>query len=116
MSTTKTLEAAAIPSNAVDVTLHINGEMHLLADLDARANPRVDERQPVPLRRLSQHCRCDLGSAVGGPAMNPFAYARTALMDEAIESVAEEHEAVFFAGGTTLLDLMKLEVLAPARI
>ena len=43
--------------------------------------------------------------------MKPFEFRRVATVDDAIGAACE---ASFFAGGTTLLDLMKLEVMTPA--
>src|SRR6266478_3945372 len=48
--------------------------------------------------------------------MNPFVYARAASADEAIQTVGAEPGAAFFAGGTTLLDLMKLDVMTPEEL
>src|SRR5438093_9927717 len=48
--------------------------------------------------------------------MNPFVYSRAATADEAIHTVVAEPGAAFFAGGTTLLDLMKLDVMTPEQL
>ena len=48
--------------------------------------------------------------------MHPFAYARASRPEDAIAAVAPEPGASFFAGGTTLLDLMKLDVVSPTRL
>lgn len=48
--------------------------------------------------------------------MNPFSYARAAKPEDAVAAVAPHADAAFLAGGTTLLDLMKLNVMAPARV
>ena len=48
--------------------------------------------------------------------MHPFAYARATRPEDAIAAVAPEPGAAFFAGGTTLLDLMKLDVATPTRL
>ena len=48
--------------------------------------------------------------------MHPFAYARANRPEDAIAAVAPEPGASFFAGGTTLLDLMKLDVVTPTRL
>ena len=45
--------------------------------------------------------------------MKPFAYARTSDVAEAAELVVTRPGAVFLAGGTNLIDLMKLGVAAP---
>lgn len=48
--------------------------------------------------------------------MNPFAYVRAANRDEAIATVAREPAAMFIAGGTNILDLMKEGVHAPSQL
>lgn len=48
--------------------------------------------------------------------MNPFTYVRVASPDEAITTAAREPAAMFIAGGTNLLDLMKEGVHTPAQI
>jgi xanthine dehydrogenase YagS FAD-binding subunit len=45
--------------------------------------------------------------------MKPFSYVEAATAAEAIRTVVSAPGAAFFAGGTTLVDLMKLDVLAP---
>lgn len=47
--------------------------------------------------------------------MRPFDYARAGATDEATAAAAHPG-AAFIAGGTNLLDLMKLEVMAPERL
>ncbi len=48
--------------------------------------------------------------------MRPFAYIRPASADDAIAAIHGEHEARFLAGGTNLVDLMKMGVEQPARL
>jgi xanthine dehydrogenase YagS FAD-binding subunit len=48
--------------------------------------------------------------------MRPFHYQRSADADAAIKAAAGTQAASFLAGGTTLLDLMKLGVIEPARL
>jgi xanthine dehydrogenase YagS FAD-binding subunit len=48
--------------------------------------------------------------------MRNFDYQRAANVDEAIAAHAQAANSVFLAGGTTLLDLMKLDVMRPARV
>jgi len=45
--------------------------------------------------------------------MTPFQYVEAASAEDAIRAVAGAPGATFFAGGTTLVDLMKLAVLTP---
>jgi xanthine dehydrogenase YagS FAD-binding subunit len=48
--------------------------------------------------------------------MNPFTYSCPAKIEEAMDSGAKSNTATFIAGGTTLIDLMKLNVLAPETL
>ena len=55
--------------------------------------------------------------------MRPFAYARAESASEAIRAAAlhtgarePEGAPQYLAGGTTLVDLMKLDVMRPARV
>lgn len=48
--------------------------------------------------------------------MQPFTYVRAANQDDALASITREPEAMFIAGGTNLLDLMKEGVHAPSQL
>ncbi|MBV8616849.1 MAG: FAD binding domain-containing protein, partial [Acetobacteraceae bacterium] len=48
--------------------------------------------------------------------MRPFEYVRAASVDEALRARAASPAAAFLAGGTTLVDLMKEGVAAPATL
>ncbi|WP_031470296.1 FAD binding domain-containing protein [Sciscionella sediminilitoris] len=48
--------------------------------------------------------------------MKPFAYGRPATATEAVRSAAADHSAAFLAGGTNLVDHLKLGVRSPSRI
>ncbi|MCY1337461.1 putative xanthine dehydrogenase YagS FAD-binding subunit [compost metagenome] len=48
--------------------------------------------------------------------MRNFEYARAADIEQAITLYAHGSDTVFLAGGTTLLDLMKLDIMRPARV
>jgi xanthine dehydrogenase YagS FAD-binding subunit len=48
--------------------------------------------------------------------MKPFSYERAATPAEAAAAVARRPDAKFIAGGTNLLDLMKLQIEAPAHL
>lgn len=48
--------------------------------------------------------------------MRNFEYARAADVEQAITLHARSADTVFLAGGTTLLDLMKLDVMRPAHV
>jgi xanthine dehydrogenase YagS FAD-binding subunit len=48
--------------------------------------------------------------------MHPFSFVDTDSAEAAVSAVAADARAVFFAGGTTLVDLMKLDVMTPAKL
>jgi len=48
--------------------------------------------------------------------MQPFSYTSADSVAAALQAVDQQPGAVFFAGGTTLLDLMKLDVVTPAQL
>lgn len=48
--------------------------------------------------------------------MNPFVYARPADTGAAIKALSKGSQAFFLAGGTNLVDLMKMGVVAPEKI
>lgn len=48
--------------------------------------------------------------------MKPFTYSRAASIKEAVQTVATSAGARFIAGGTNLLDLMKLQIETPAHL
>src|SRR5450755_3513467 len=48
--------------------------------------------------------------------MNPFQYTRASGTSGAIQSLAKEPSAHFLAGGTNLIDLMKMGVIEPERL
>jgi xanthine dehydrogenase YagS FAD-binding subunit len=48
--------------------------------------------------------------------MHSFSYVETTTGTGAIDAVAGNSDAAFFAGGTTLIDLMKLDVMTPAAL
>ena len=48
--------------------------------------------------------------------MRPFAYSRATRPDEAIAAVAGNPRAIFLAGGTTLVDLQRLDVMNPDAV
>src|SRR5438552_15291488 len=97
-----------------------------------RGDPRIHERQYLSLRRLSQHRRGrEPGQAqharltdkakdkAKDKAMRPFIFDSAATPREAIEAAqtwnagGTNGAAHFLAGGTTLIDLMKLAVMRP---
>jgi xanthine dehydrogenase YagS FAD-binding subunit len=48
--------------------------------------------------------------------MRPFTYERAGSVADAVAAVAGRRDAKFIAGGTNLLDLMKLEIEAPGHV
>lgn len=48
--------------------------------------------------------------------MNPFRYVEENSAESAVRAVSAAPGAVFFAGGTTLIDLMKIDVLTPEAL
>jgi xanthine dehydrogenase YagS FAD-binding subunit len=48
--------------------------------------------------------------------MNPFTYVRARNSDEAIATITHEPQAMFIAGGTNILDLMKEGVHTPSQL
>src|SRR3546814_10698380 len=86
------------------------------SDLSGRLrNPRTDERQHLPLRRLFEHRGSDRGSR-GREGVKPFNYERAHAPADAARIVASTPGARFIAGGTNLLDLMKLQIETQAHL
>src|SRR5712692_10588156 len=85
------------------------------ASPDRRRDRRTDERQYLPVRRLCQHRRGNPRRGRGRPHMKPFRYERASGIASACIS-ASEPTAKFIAGGTNLIDLMKLQIEAPTHL
>src|SRR5262245_12571215 len=79
---------------------------------------RVHERQSLPLRGLSQHRRCNPRREVedGEELMRPFSYQRLLHPRYVTTLHNVSSRDAYIAGGTTLLDLMKLDVMHPERV
>src|SRR4051794_18937579 len=76
----------------------------------------MHERQPLSVRRLSEHRgRRARGERREG-VMNPFSYASASRPEEAVAAVSRHRQAKFLAGGTTLVDLLRLEVETPDHL
>src|ERR1700738_3725047 len=73
------------------------------------------ERQYLPVLRLPEHCCRHPRGGRGRPLMNPFRYERANGAASACASAAKP-AAKFIAGGTNLLDLMKLQIETPAHL
>jgi xanthine dehydrogenase YagS FAD-binding subunit len=48
--------------------------------------------------------------------MRPFAYARAQTVDDAVGAIAALPDAAFLAGGTNIVDLVKLDIARPATL
>src|SRR5262249_58747550 len=79
-----------------------------------RGDPRADERKHLPLRCLYQHRRSHPAS--DGAVMISFEYSRANDVAEATRQIAGSPGAKFIAGGTNLIDLMKMDVERPTRL
>src|SRR5215471_7226337 len=78
----------------------------------------MHERQSLPLWSLSQHRRRDSRRARRRAvvAMQPFSYVLAADVRSASTLALDEPRSRFLAGGTTLVDLMKLDVEQPTQL
>src|SRR5256885_1607771 len=76
---------------------------------------RAHERQHLPLRRLFQYRRSHQRSRREA-GMKPFTYERANSPAQAAALAASRGGVKFIAGGTNLLDLMKLEIEAPTHL
>src|SRR5271166_954063 len=81
---------------------------------DRRRDPRTDERQYLPLRRLSEHPGSRQTSR-GSAHMKAFTYERANSLAQAA-TASTKPGAKIIAGGTNLLDLMKLQVETPTHL
>src|SRR2546423_11640483 len=87
---------------------------------------RVHERQYLPVRSVSQHCRghskCAAKAQVRESRMKTFQLTRatdnaTAIASAAKATTAQQGAEIrFIGGGTTLIDLMKLNVEQPETL
>src|SRR5215204_4287230 len=82
---------------------------------DQRRTPRAHERQHLPLRRLFQHRRGDHRSC-RETGMKSFTYERARTPADAAAAALRHPDTRFVAGGTNLLDLMKLEIETPTHL
>src|SRR5205807_1100976 len=79
----------------------------------------MDERQSLPLRRLSKHRgrgQRSAGEDAGEKRMIPFFYSRANDAADAVSAIAAEPRTKFLGGGTNLVDLMKMGVETPAQL
>src|SRR4030088_2473185 len=92
---------AGIPS-------HASADLLAPAAADLSRAARTNERKHLPLRRLLQYRRSHHRSC--GDLMKPFTYERAKSPADAAAAVVRTPGAKFIAGGTNLLDLMKVEI------
>src|SRR5882757_2443433 len=85
------------------------------AATDGRRAARANERQHLPLRCLFQHRRRNHRGR-REESMKPFTYERAHSPAEAAAAAGRVQGAKFIAGGTNLLDLMKLEIETPTHL
>src|SRR5262249_27687879 len=76
-----------------------------------RGDPRGHGGQHLPLRRVRQHRR---GGTEVAALMHGFGFAAPGRTDEALRLASPD--SAYLAGGTTLVDLMKLDVLTPGQV
>src|SRR5205085_10706173 len=79
----------------------------------------MDERQSLPLRRVSEHRgrgKRSAGKDAGEKRMNPFFYSRANDAAGAVSAIAAKPRTKFLGGGTNLIDLMKMGVETPAEL
>ena len=85
-----------------------------------RLDPRKHERQHLPLRRVSQHCgRCPHGCDDTARRRSDHESVRIHAQRkraDALTAIAGKPHSAFIAGGTTIVDLMKLGVERPAEL
>src|SRR3954471_18697220 len=48
--------------------------------------------------------------------MHPFTYVRKEDAAGAVKQVGEDKKSAYLAGGTTLVDLMKLDIMTPSQV
>src|SRR5205807_1338977 len=73
----------------------------------------MDERQHLPVWRISKYSRCNQGGENKGARMNPFMYSRTNDAQQAVAEISAKPHGKFLGGGTNLIDLMKMGVETP---
>src|SRR5437763_6083251 len=79
----------------------------------------MDERQSLPLRRISKQRgrgQRSAGEDAGEKRMNPFFYSRANDAAGAVSAIAAKPRTKFLGGGTNLIDLMKMGVETPAQL
>jgi xanthine dehydrogenase YagS FAD-binding subunit len=76
----------------------------------------MDEREHLPLRRVSKHSGSDQTSNNENRHMNPFTYSRAGDAGQAVTAISGKPHGKFLGGGTNLIDLMKMGVETPSAL
>src|SRR6201993_4970224 len=79
----------------------------------------MDERQYLPVRGVPEHPGRDPrgpGRGGGRAVMRPFSYVRAGDAGTAIALVRARPDSAFLAGGTTVVDLVRQDVLRPGLL
>ena len=97
------------------VPSHVSADLTAATATQRRRAARAHERQHLPLRRLFEHRRGDHRSA-GRTGMKPSPTSARRSPSEAAAAAARNPGAKFIAGGTNLLDLMKLQIETPTHL
>ena len=116
------MSAVAMLSEAsACVPSHVTPNVSLPPSADELSLEEIRERMSgrSPLWCLPEHRRRNSAGACGCQGrpsiMHPFSYVNANTAEAALQAVGQP-DAVFFAGGTTLLDLMKLDVVTPGQL
>src|SRR5947209_8384737 len=84
-------------------------------EADDQRTAGAHERQYLSLRSLFQHCRSHHRGRREG-RVKAFTFERAKTPAEAAAAAARHPDAKFIAGGTNLLDLMKLQIETPSHL
>ena len=81
-----------------------------------RRRAREHERQPLPLLARIRTSSPPFRMYERRTRMHPFSYRQASDEQAAVGGVSGQPDAAFLAGGTTLIDLMRLDVQRPSRL
>src|SRR5258706_15740416 len=79
-------------------------------------DPRMDERQHLSVRCLSEHRRGDSTHGRGRDTMKPFTYTRPHHIGAAVAEMEAEPGAAFIAGATEMTNWMRDGIQSPTRL
>ena len=100
---------AGIPS-------HVSADLTAQPQVTRSRDSRAHERQHLSLRRLFQHCRCDHRGRREAAHETVHLRARAHARRGCQRPPRAGQGAKFIAGGTNLLDLMKLQIETPTHL